>query len=85
MEGSARLASNLEELHGLNGLGELLRVFDADDSRVEWSGDVLSDLRLLLEDDSGLLFKGDGNLSGVGLFLRKVIQVDEVLGWVGLE
>ena len=85
MEGSARLASNLEELHGLNGLGKLLRVFDADDSRVEWSGDVLSDLRLLLEDDSGLLFKGDGNLSGVGLFLRKVIQVDEVLGWVGLE
>lgn len=63
MEGSAWLASDLEELHALNGLGELLRVLDADDSRVERSGDVFPDLWLFVKGDSGLLLESDGNLS----------------------
>jgi len=63
LKGSAWLASNLEELHGFNSLGELLRVLDADDSRVERSGDVFSDLWLFVKGDSGLLLESDGNLS----------------------
>ena len=63
LKGSARLASNLEELHGLNSLGELLWVLDADDSRVERSGDVFPNLRFFVKDDSGLFLEGHGDLS----------------------
>ena len=63
MEGSAWLASDLEELHTLNSLGELLRILDTDDSRVERSGDVFPNLWLFVKGDSGLLLESDGNLS----------------------
>jgi hypothetical protein len=34
-------------------------VLDADDGKVEWSGNILSDLRLGVENDSGFFFEGD--------------------------
>jgi hypothetical protein len=63
LEGSALLAFDLEVLHGLAGFVESDWVLDADDSRVERSGDVFPDLWLFVKGDSGLLLESDGNLS----------------------
>lgn len=52
-----------EILHGLNSFVESDWVLDADDSRVERSGDVLSDLGFGVEKDSSHIFESDGNLS----------------------
>lgn len=79
LESSTWLLFNLEIFHCLNSFVESNWVFNADDSRVEWSGDVLSDLRLGIEKDTSLLFEGDGDFFGIGLILWKIVQIDQVL------
>lgn len=79
LESSAWLLFNFEIFHCLNSLVESNWVFDADDSRIEWSGDVLSDLRFGIEEDTGLLFESNGDFFGISLVLWKVVQVDQVL------
>ena len=79
LEGSALLAFDLEVLHGFAGFVESDWVLDADDSRVEWGGDVLLDLWLLVKKNVGFFLEGDGDLSGVGLVSWKVVEIDEVL------
>jgi hypothetical protein len=61
LEGSALLALDLEVFHGLAGFVESDWVFDADNSREEWGGEVLLDLWLGLEEDAGLILEGDGD------------------------
>jgi len=73
LEGSALLALDIEVSHRLNGLVELDGVLDHDDGRIEWSGDVLSDLWLDVKHDSGLLLEGNGDFPRVGLDLRQFI------------
>jgi hypothetical protein len=86
LKSSALLALDLEISHGLAGLVEGDWVLDADDSRVEWGGDVLLDLWLGVKEDVGFLLEGDGDLSRVGLISWKIIEIDKVLllvsGWV---
>jgi hypothetical protein len=86
LEGSALLSFDLEVLHGLASLVEGDWVLDAHNGGVEWVGDVLLDLGLLVKKDVGLFLKSDGDLSGIGLISWEIVQVDEVLllftGWI---
>jgi len=79
LESSTWLLFNLEIFHCFDSFVESNWVFNADDSRVEWSGDVLSDLRLGIKKDTSLLFEGDGDFFGIGLILWKIVQIDQVL------
>ena len=81
LEGSALLSFDLEVLHGLAGFVESDWVLDADDSRVEWSGDVLLDLWLLVKKNVGLFLEGDGDLSGIGLvsLVNGAVTIGKVL------
>lgn len=73
------LALDLEVLHGLASLVESLWVLDADDGSVEWGGDVLLDLWLLVKNDVGFFLKSDGDLSRIDLISWKVVEIDKVL------
>ena len=79
LEGSALLAFDLEVLHGLACLVEGNWVLDADDSRVEWSGNVLLNLWLGVKKNVGFFLESDGDLSRIGLISWKVVEIDEVL------
>mgnify|MGYP007004380745 CR=1 FL=1 len=73
LEGSALLSLDLEVSHGLAGFVESDWVLDADDSGVEWGGDVLLDLGLGLKKDVSLILEGDGDSLRVGLISWKVV------------
>jgi len=77
-KGTALLAVDLEVLHLLASLFELLGVLDADHGGVEWSGDVSLDLWLGVEDNSGFVLEGDCNLVAADLVLGKIVQVDKL-------
>jgi len=79
LESSTWLLFNFEIFHCLNSFVESNWVFDADDSRVERSGNVFSDLRFGIKKDTGSLFESDGDFLGIGLILWKIVQVDQVL------
>jgi poly(A) polymerase Pap1 len=63
LKSSALFPSNIEVFHTFTSFVEINWIFDADDSRIEWSGDVFSNLRLGVKKNSRLFFKGDGNFS----------------------
>lgn len=73
LKGSAHFVSDLEVSHSFNSLVELDWVSDLDNGGVEWSGNVLSDLRTGLENNLGSFFKGHGDLFGVGLLLWEIV------------
>ena len=63
LEGSAPLSVDLEISHGFSCLVEFLCIFHLNDSRVEWSGKISSDLWLSISEcDLGLGLKDLGNL-----------------------
>ena len=57
LEGSAPVGSNLEVSHLFSSFTELLGIFDLDNTRVEWSGEISSDLRLVSKCDFALFLK----------------------------
>jgi hypothetical protein len=61
LKGSALLALDIEVSHEFAGFVKSDWVLNADDSRVEWGGDVLLDLRLGVQKDVGSLLEGDGD------------------------
>jgi len=62
LECSAPLSINLEVLHGFTCFVEILCIFDLDNSGVEWSCKISSDLWLVVnESDFGLFLKSLSN------------------------
>ena len=62
LECSAPLSVNLEISHGFSGITELLSILDLNDTRVEWSGKVSSDLWLSVKGNLSLALESMGNL-----------------------
>ena len=78
LEGSALLllsvsGIDLKVSHLLTGSLKVLKFLNLDDSRVEWSGDVSSDLRSWSNNDSSFLLENHGELGRVGLLLWEVV------------
>ena len=79
LEASAWLALDLEVLHLLAGQMEVGGVLDAHDRGEEGPSDVLTDLRLRVQTDSGFLFESHRDAPRVSFLSWKVIKVDQVL------
>ena len=80
LEGTAPFTINGEVSHGFSGIVEFLRVLDLDNSRIEWSGEISSNLWLSVnKGDFGLLLKFLSNLGGSDVYLWKIVEVDKVL------
>jgi hypothetical protein len=79
LESSAPVVSDLEVSHLFSCITELLGIFDLDNSGIEWSGEVSSDLWLGGKGDATLALKDTGDLLGSEFLLWKVIKVDVVL------
>jgi hypothetical protein len=73
LESSALLAIDLEVLHLLTGVLELLSIGDAENSAEEWSGVISLDLWLLLKDDTSLVLKDLGQLNRGEVVLWEVV------------
>lgn len=61
LKSSAWLVSNLEVFHGLNSLVESGDILNVNDSGVERSDEIFSDLWLGVKDNSSLLLESNGD------------------------
>ena len=73
LEGSTLLALDLEVLHFLTSVLELLRIGDAENSRVERSGVISLDLWLTLESDTSLTLEDLTEFDGCEVILWEVV------------
>jgi len=73
LESSALLAIDLEVLHLLTGVLELLSIGDAENSAEEWSGVVSLDLWLGLKDHTSLVLEDLGQLNRGEVVLWEVV------------
>ena len=84
-EGAGGLAwGELEVAHLFAGNLELVLFWDLHDSRVEGSVQIASDLRNTGEHDSSLVLEDGGELGAGGLGLGQVVEVEVVLGTLGV-
>ena len=82
---TGRLAwGELEVAHLFAGNLELVLFWDLHDSRVEGAVQIASDLRNTGEHDSSLILEDGGELGAGGLGLGQVVEVEVVLGTLGV-